>query len=77
MKSLTFGALLILCCVVAPLSADVVILHDGSSYSGRLSSGKITFTGNDGVGFTFPQYDVQALVFTPAADTITLTSGKA
>jgi len=77
MKFLTIGILVAACYLPAPVSADVVILKDGSSYSGQLSKGKILFTGSNGVGFTFPSFDVRSLVFTPAADTITLTSGRA
>ncbi len=66
---------------VLPVLGDVVILHDGSSYSGHLSSlgsgaSEIKFTGADGVGFTFPVADVQSLVFTPQSDSVTLRSGK-
>jgi outer membrane lipoprotein SlyB len=62
------------------LAADVVVLRDGSSYTGQLqteaSGGSIAFTGDNGVGFTFPIQDIQSLVFTANADIVTLRSGK-
>ena len=62
------------------LAADVVVLRDGSSYTGRLQPATqnptISFSGSNGVGFTFPVPDVQSLSFTPNSDTITLKSGK-
>jgi hypothetical protein len=62
------------------LAADVVVLRDGSSYTGRLepatNNRTISFSGSNGVGFTFPVPDVQSLSLTPNADTITLKSGK-
>ena len=70
------GILLFIFGAVAALRADVVVLHDGSSYTGQLSQEKITFKGNDGVDFTFPSRDLQSMVFTAAADTVTLASGK-
>ncbi len=76
MKTLALGIFVVACYLAPPLAADVVILKDGSSYSGQLGKQNIVFTGIDGVGFTFPSSDVQSLVFTPTADTITLTSGK-
>jgi outer membrane lipoprotein SlyB len=63
------------------LTADVVVLRDGSSYTGQLQTGTagggtVAFTGDNGVGFTFPIRDVQSLAFTANADTVTLRSGK-
>ena len=61
------------------LAADVVVLRDGSSYTGELQTerrGTIAFTGNDGVGFTIPIRDIQSLSFTANADIVTLRSGK-
>jgi outer membrane lipoprotein SlyB len=60
------------------LFADVIVLQDGSSYTGHLrtSAGTISFKGENGVGFTFPTRDVQSLAFTSAKDTITLRSGR-
>lgn len=59
--------------------ADTVILHDGSSYGGRLeglTGNQVSFTDNTGVQYTFPVADVQSLVFTPSSDTVTLRNGK-
>ena len=65
--------------LATPIFADTVILHDGSSYSGHLTDlprEEITFTDAPGVQYKFPVADVQTLVFTPSADTVTLRSGK-
>ncbi len=64
---------------VASARADIVVLHDGVSYSGRFTppaSGKLSFTDNQGIGYQFPVTDVQSLVFSNAADNITLHNGK-
>lgn len=66
-------------CTSAQLFADTVILHDGSSYSGSLvmgSASQLTFTGDQGVQYTFPRRDVQSIVFTPTNDVVTLHTGK-
>jgi hypothetical protein len=58
---------------------DVVILNDGSSYSGQLDATgtkEIAFTGTNGVGYNFPVRDVQSVVFTGKVDTITLRNGR-
>jgi hypothetical protein len=63
----------------ASAHADIVILHDGVSYSGRFTppaGGKLSFTDNQGVGYRFPVSDVQSLVFSNTADNITLHNGK-
>ncbi len=75
---LSWFAAVALACIVLPSYADVVILNDGSSYSGQLdNSGKaIAFTGTNGVGYHFPTRDVQSIVFTGKADTITLRNGR-
>ena len=77
---MTLRLLLALAVTTFALEADVVVLRDGSSYTGQLqpdTSGRtIAFTGNDGVGFTFPIRDLQSLSFTASADVITLKSGK-
>jgi hypothetical protein len=54
-------------------------LHDGSSYSGRLTGiadNVIRFADTSGVQYKFPEADVQTIVFTPMDDTVTLRSGK-
>src|SRR5271156_3418901 len=59
--------------------ADIVVLHDGVSYSGRFTppaSGKLSFTDNQGIGYQFPVTDIQSLVFSNTADNITLHNGK-
>ncbi|MGI8769921.1 MAG: hypothetical protein ACR2JE_00625 [Acidobacteriaceae bacterium] len=77
MKPSLFAAVA-LACIVLPSYADVVILNDGSSYSGQLDTGKkeIAFTGTNGVGYHFPVRDVQSVVFTGKVDTITLRNGR-
>jgi hypothetical protein len=63
----------------ACLRADIVVLHDGVSYSGRFTppaSGKLSFTDNQGIGYQFPMADIQSLVFSNTADNITLHNGK-
>jgi len=65
--------------LAASAFADTVILHDGSSYTGRLQAipnDQITFTGGSGVQYKFPAADVQTLVFTSSGDTVTLRNGK-
>src|ERR1700677_4634253 len=62
-----------------PARADIIILHDGVSYSGRFTppaNGKLSFTDNQGIGYQFPVSDIQSLVFSNAADNITLHNGK-
>jgi hypothetical protein len=64
---------------VAPAWADIVVLHDGVSYSGRFTppgGGKLSFTDNQGIGYQFPVGDIQSLVFSNTADNITLHNGK-
>jgi hypothetical protein len=59
--------------------ADIIILHDGVSYSGRFTppaNGKLSFTDNQGIGYQFPVSDIQSLVFSNAADNITLHNGR-
>jgi hypothetical protein len=59
--------------------ADVVVLRDGVSYSGQFTppaGGKISFTDSQGIGYQFPVGDVQSMVFSNAADMITLHNGK-
>lgn len=74
------GCILIPFLLVALASfADTVILHDGSSYSGRLTgiaNGEIPFVDNSGVQYKFPLADVQTLVLTSSGDTVTLRNGK-
>ena len=63
----------------ASLRGDIVVLHDGVSYSGRFTppaGGKLSFTDNQGIGYQFPVADIQSLVFSNTADNITLHNGK-
>jgi outer membrane lipoprotein SlyB len=75
-----FRLLLTVIATTLTLAADVVVLHDGSSYTGHFKPGNqpptIAFTGSDGVGFTFPLRDVQSLSLNASADTVSLRSGK-
>jgi hypothetical protein len=60
--------------------ADVVVLHDGRSYSGTFTgapTGKLVFTDMQGIQYTFPMAQVQSIVFSNLADHITLRSGHA
>jgi hypothetical protein len=75
-------ALILLCALFSAgvtAYADIVILHDGVSYSGRFTppaNGKLSFTDNQGIGYQFPVSDIQSLVFSNAADNLTLHNGK-
>jgi outer membrane lipoprotein SlyB len=80
-KAMTFRLVFMVAATALTLAADVVVLRDGSSYTGQLHTGTggggpIAFTGDNGVGFTFPIRDIQSLAFTANADTVTLRSGK-
>jgi hypothetical protein len=66
-------------CAALPVSADTVILNDGSSYAGQFTGatdGHIAFLDGQGVKYSFPFADVQSLVCTPSADIVTLRDGK-
>ena len=58
--------------------ADIVVLHDGTSYSGHYApAGKtLSFTDNQGIHYDLPVGDVQSLVFSNAADHLTLRNGR-
>lgn len=61
------------------LRADIVILRNGTSYTGQFKaapSGMIDFTGIHGIKYKFPIRDVQTLVFTNTTDTLTLRNGR-
>lgn len=77
---MTFRLLFTLAVSALTLAADVIVLQDGSSYTGQLqpaTEGRtIAFTGSNGVGFTFPMRDLQSLSFTATATVVTLRSGK-
>ena len=60
-------------------SADIVVLHDGTSYSGHYTpagNGTLSFTDNQGIHYDLPVGDVQSLVFSNAADHLTLRNGQ-
>jgi hypothetical protein len=79
MKLLAHVLLCVFFSAPAAAHADIVILHDGVSYSGRFTpptGGKLSFTDNQGVGYQFPIADIQSLVFSNADDNITLRNGK-
>ena len=62
-----------------PSFADIVVLHDGTSYSGHYApagNGTLSFTDNEGIHYDIPVGDVQSLVFSNAADHLTLRNGK-
>jgi hypothetical protein len=66
-------------CTAAAAHGDIIVLHDGVSYSGRFTppaNGKLSFTDNQGIGYQFPVSDIQSLVFSNAADNITLHNGR-
>jgi hypothetical protein len=76
MKALAITLLLL---AAMSVRADVIVLRDGVSYSGKFTppaSGKISFTDSQGIGYQFPVSDVQSMVFSNAADMITLHNGK-
>jgi hypothetical protein len=63
----------------APARGDIIVLHDGVSYSGRFTppaNQKLSFTDNQGIGYQFPVSDIQSLVFSNTADNITLHNGR-
>jgi hypothetical protein len=70
---------LVLSCAALPVHADIIVLHDGTSYSGHYTpsgDGKLAFTDNQGIHYDLPVGDVQSLVFSNAADHLTLRNGK-
>src|SRR3984957_19231426 len=70
---------LVLSCAALPTHADIIVLHDGTSYSGHYTpsgDGKLAFTDNQGIHYDLPVGDVQSVVFSNAADHLTLRNGK-
>ncbi len=60
-------------------SADIIVLHDGTSYSGQFTppaNGHLSFTDDQGIHYDLPVADVQSLVFSNTADHVTLRDGK-
>ena len=79
MKVLVQVLLWALFSAAVPLYADIIVLHDGTSYSGHYApagNGKLSFTDNQGIHYELPVADVQSLVFSNAADHLTLRNGK-
>jgi hypothetical protein len=63
----------------AVVHADIIVLHDGTSYSGRYTpagNGTLSFTDGQGIHYDLPVGDVQSLVFSNTADHITLRNGR-
>ncbi|HTZ56580.1 MAG TPA: hypothetical protein VMB49_00715 [Acidobacteriaceae bacterium] len=59
--------------------ADIVVLHDGTSYSGHFApagNGTLSFVDNQGIHYDLPVKDVQSLVFSNADDHLTLRNGR-
>ena len=58
--------------------ADVVVLHDGTSYSGHFTApgSSLSFVDSQGIHYDLPVGDVQSLVFSNADDHLTLRNGK-
>ena len=79
MKVLAQVLLWALFSAAVPSYADIIVLHDGTSYSGHYTpagNGKLSFTDNQGIHYELPVADVQSLVFSNAADHLTLRNGK-
>ena len=79
MKKL-FAILALLFAFTTASFADIVVLHDGRSYSGTFTGapgGKLVFKDMQGIQYTFPLAQVQSIVFSNLADHITLRSGHA
>jgi hypothetical protein len=65
--------------IPAGAHADIIVLHDGTSYSGHYASpgnGTLSFTDGEGIHYDLPIADVQSLVFSNTADHITLHNGR-
>lgn len=59
--------------------ADIIVLHDGTSYSGHYAppgNGTLSFTDDQGIHYDIPVADVQSVVFSNTADHITLHNGR-
>jgi hypothetical protein len=70
---------LLLFSVSVAARADIVVLHDGTSYSGHFApsgNGTLSFTDNQGIHYDLPVADVQSLVFSSTADHLTLRNGR-
>lgn len=70
---------LLLSFAAAAAQGDIVVLHDGTSYSGHYApsgNGTLSFTDNQGIHYDLPVGDVQSLVFSNTADHLTLRNGR-
>src|ERR1700719_192336 len=79
MKSFGRWILLALLCSPVAACADIIVLHDGTSYSGQFTgaNGKmLSFTDNQGIHYDLPIGDVQSLVFADGVDHVSLRNGK-
>ena len=78
MKSAARWILFALLCSPVAGRADIIVLHDGTSYSGEYAAPKstVSFTDNEGIHYDFPVSDVQSVVFASGVDHVTLRSGK-
>jgi hypothetical protein len=59
--------------------ADIVVLHDGTSYSGHFSppgNGNLSFVDSQGIHYNLPVKDIQSLVFANADEHLTLRNGR-
>jgi hypothetical protein len=78
MKLLAFVLLLAL--FFTPTAwGDIIVLHDGTSYSGHYApsgNGTLSFTDGQGIHYDIPVADVQSVVFSNTADHVTLHNGR-
>jgi hypothetical protein len=78
-SSILFNVAAILFFLTPVARPDTVILHNGTSYTGKFdvpTDSTITFTDAQGIQYNFPLRDVQSLVFAEGNDIVTLRSGK-
>jgi len=76
MKRVYFLLPIVLFGLTILVSADTVILRDGSSYSGQSAMETVNFTDQQGVKYEFPVKDVQSIAFSTGKDTVVLRNGR-
>lgn len=76
MKRFFFLITVVLFAMVNLVSADTIVLRDGTSYAGQCDLQTITFTDMQGVKYQFPVKDAQSLAFNETTDTVALRGGK-
>jgi hypothetical protein len=76
MKRFFFSITVVLFVMVNMVSADTIVLRDGTSYAGQCDLQTITFTDTQGVKYQFPVKDAQSLAFNETTDTVALRGGK-